>query len=136
MSALLLAPGWLAAGVDLRTRRIPNVLVLLGLTIALVAAWLQGSLGAALLGCVASGAAGLVLAIAARGAFGGGDVKLLAYAGAVVGISDVPALFFWTSLAGGAIALAVLAVRRSRRATIPYGPAIAAGCSLTYLLAP
>ena len=134
MTALLLAPGWLAAGVDLRTRRIPNALVLVGLVVALATAWQQGSLGAAVLGSVASGAAGLAVAIAARGAFGGGDVKLLAYAGAVVGISSGPALFFWTSLAGGVIALAALVVRRSRRATIPYGPAIAAGCSLAYLL--
>jgi leader peptidase (prepilin peptidase)/N-methyltransferase len=136
MTTLLLAPGLLAAGIDLRTRRIPNALVLVGVVVALVVAWAQGSLGAALLGCVASGAAGLATAIAARGAFGGGDVKLLAYAGAVVGIWSVPALFFWTSLAGGAIALGALAVRRSRRTTIPYGPAIAAGCSLAYLLVP
>lgn len=72
----------------------------------------------------------------AAGVLGGGDVKLLAVAGLFAGPAHVVAFLLVVALAGGALALAVLADVRvgprtvddtglSRR--LPYGPAIAAG---------
>lgn len=135
MTALLLLPAWLAAGIDLRTRRIPNWVTGAGLLLALVVAAVGGTLASAAVGAGVCLAIGLVLASFARGAFGGGDVKLMAYGGAVTGIAGVPAFLFWMSLAGGLLALGALALLRRRHLTIPYGPAIAVGVSAALLLA-
>jgi prepilin peptidase CpaA len=133
--ALLLAGPLLVAVVtDLRERRIPNWLTLGGTVFALASA-VPGVLALAALGAVVAGGAGLLLAIVARDGFGMGDVKLLAYGGAAVTLPSVPALLLATSLAGGALALAVLLERGPRRGlTMPFGPAIAAGCGWALLI--
>jgi prepilin peptidase CpaA len=60
----------------------------------------------------------------ALGAFGGGDVKLIAALGAILGPVGLIYMLFWTALAGGALALAA-AARRQRE--FAYVPAIALG---------
>lgn len=154
--ALLVA----AASTDLQCRRIPNVLVAVGLVGALftqcwllgipagAAAWLAGALA----GC------GLFLPLYLMRGMAAGDVKLLAMVGAWIG----PQLVFYTALAtcliGGVWVLAV-AARRGQLATlftacfalaqptsfgarpasagsmgtIPYGVAIAAGTIVVLL---
>ncbi len=155
-TAMLLTVG-AAAVWDLRTRRIPNLLVVGGLVLALGLHALQG--GAALLGC----ALGAVVALTAGillysvGLIGAGDAKLLCAAAAFLGVRGVPAFFAFAALAGGALAL-VSALRQhlllralrdagqltmrvlsmgmwgapaqaeaGRRLTLPYAVAIAAG---------
>lgn len=133
-AAIVLLPGWIAAAIDVRTRRVPNWAVAVGLVAALTAAVLAGSLAMALLGGIVSLLVGMAIAGVARGAFGGGDVKLMAYGGAVVGAAAVPSFLFWMSVAGGLLALLALTVRRRRGIGIPYAPAIAFGCSVVHLL--
>lgn len=133
MTLLVLFPAWIAAFIDVRSRRIPNLLTLPTLALALLLATVAGELGPALAGAAACLILGVALVAASRGGFGGGDVKLLTYGGAVVGLAAVPALLFWMSLAGGVVAATALAVRRRRRLTIPYGPAIAAGITFVLL---
>ena len=67
---------------------------------------------------------------------GGGDVKLMAGFGALLGPSRLPEGLFWTSLTGGLIAAAVLMAAWLRSVggrsgpaprAIPYAPAIAVG---------
>ncbi len=130
----LLAPVWLAAAIDVRTRRIPNAISAIGLVAALAIAWRSTTLTDSALGAVLALLTGLAIATAARGAFGGGDVKLLAYGGAAVGLMRVPLFLFGMSVAGGVIAVVAVAVRRRRALTIPYAPAIAVGCSLALLI--
>lgn len=134
-TAVLAAPFVAAAAVDVMTRRIPNALTAATLALALVAAILAGRGGDAVLGSLAAFAAGLALHFGARGAFGLGDAKLMAGAGAVAGLAHVLDFLIAMALAGGVLALALLAVHRSRRATMPYGPAIAAGAVVALLLA-
>jgi prepilin peptidase CpaA len=57
---------------------------------------------------------------------GGGDVKLLASTSVWAGPALVFPLLMVTALAGGLVAVGVLAARR-RRSPLPYGVAIAAG---------
>jgi len=144
MAVLVLAPAWLAAVIDVQTRRIPNWLTAAAFLLAIgLAAW-QDNLVPALLGAAACLLVGITIAALARGAFGGGDVKLMAYAGAATGIGGVPAFLFWMSVAGGLLALVVLLWSRRHdvgendasvtRTTMPYGPAIAAGVTVTLLL--
>ncbi len=103
-----------AAFIDLRTRRIPNLL-----TVSLTAAGLgiaaaglgRVGLGASVLGCLL----GLAFMLPGHvfGATGAGDVKLLAAAGALLGPSDTVHAFLNTAIAGGVLAV-VVALRRRR----------------------
>lgn len=105
-----------AVATDVRSRRIPNRLVLAGLAIALAlhaTAWLSGApslAGAALwsplAGLLAAGA--LLLPLYLLRACGAGDVKLLAMVGAFVGASVALWAAFYMLLAGGVLSIAVM----------------------------
>lgn len=163
VTIVVLSAGLLVATViDLRTRRIPNVLTAsmaaLGLGLAAAGAN-ENTIGASLAGLVF----GLLLMLPgyALGATGAGDVKLMAAVGAILGPALVLLAFICTSIAGGVLAL-VIAVRRKRLAAtlaqtgrlvsapgaapteiraagaasrFAYGPAIAAGTMLAVIIA-
>ena len=108
-----------AAVIDLRTRRIPNILTatLAAIGIGLAAAGFgRVGLGASLLGCLL----GLAFMMPGHifGATGAGDVKLLAAAGALLGPTDTIYAFLYTAMAGGALALVVAVARRRVSQTI------------------
>jgi prepilin peptidase CpaA len=97
---------------DVRAMRIPNRLTFCALPLALAAAALSGGvpgLVAALLGSCAALLFGL--GPYALGWLGAGDVKALAVLGALLGAHALPVFFLYTFLAGGALALAYLALR-------------------------
>jgi prepilin peptidase CpaA len=114
MSNLLLAAILLGAVVvDLRSRRIPNTLVLAGIALAFVShassiAWgrvpLAGSAWWAPLAGIATGFV-LLLPLYLLRATGAGDVKLMAMVGAFVGAPTVLAAMLYTLLAGGLLSL-------------------------------
>jgi prepilin peptidase CpaA len=116
-SALLLAAA--ACWTDLRTRRIPNHLVLAGFATGLVlnagAAGLSG-IGRALAGAAVGLA--LFLPFMLLGGMGGGDVKLMAALGSLVGPGDVVKLALATALAGGVLALLRVLREGRLRATL------------------
>jgi prepilin peptidase CpaA len=102
-----------AAGYDIRYRRIPNWLVLAGIVTGF--AWNLYSSGWSGLGHAAAGF-GLGFALyfplyllRARGA---GDVKLLAAVGTITGPGNCFWIFLLTAILGGVIAMAVLVFRR------------------------
>lgn len=114
-----------AAVTDIRARRISNALVL--------ALTLVGVLRMAIEGGPVLADLGIALAIFAAGiwafhfgAFGGGDVKLLAAGALWTGVAGVTTFLTVTALAGGALALGFL-LTGQRRASLPYGVAIAVG---------
>jgi prepilin peptidase CpaA len=161
MLAVLSTGLLVATVVDLRTRRIPNLLTgsmaLAGLGLAALG-WGSISIGAALLGCIV----GLVLMLPghALGATGAGDVKLMAAVGSLLGPLAVVNAVLFTAIAGGVLAVAVALQRRRLALTLAgtgrmiaaptdikgeiasgapasrfaYGPAIAAGSMLAALL--
>jgi len=102
-----------AAFADVRSRRIPNKLVLIGIALAIAAHAIAMSIGAAspagrawwapLTGLAAGFA--LLLPLHLMRAMGAGDVKLMAMVGAFVGSSTVLAVALYTLVAGGALAL-------------------------------
>lgn len=103
-----------AAVIDLRTRRVPNVLTMTMASVGIAAAVAGvGRVGvaAAFAGCVFG--AVLMLPGHVLGATGAGDVKLLAAAGALLGPGLTLRAFVATVIAGGIIAL-VVAVHRGR----------------------
>jgi prepilin peptidase CpaA len=117
-----------AAVIDLRTRRIPNILTatLAAIGVGLAAAGFgRVGLGAALLGCLL----GLAFMMPGHifGATGAGDVKLLAAAGALLGPTDTIYAFLYTAIAGGVLALVVAVARRRFTQTLTSAGALVAG---------
>ena len=104
LAVLLL--GFLAAALatDLRTRRIPNVLVLIGLVVGTIGQSTQSGLP----GLATAGAGAIVglvclLPFYLRGAMGAGDVKLMAMCGAFLGPVQVFVAAVASLLLGGVI---------------------------------
>ncbi|MCO4772538.1 MAG: prepilin peptidase [Deltaproteobacteria bacterium] len=127
----LLAALTLAAAVwDLRTRRIPNELVFCGLVAGLAAGAAVSGLygfGHALLGAAVG--LGALLFPWTRGWVGGGDVKLFAACGALMGWQGVLGLLLVGSALHGLLTLGVVAVAKLRKQSLngaPFAPAVAA----------
>ena len=117
-----------AAVIDLRTRRIPNILTatLAAVGVGLAAAGFgRVGLGASILGCLL----GLAFMMPGHifGATGAGDVKLLAAAGALLGPKDTVYAFLYTAIAGGVLALVVAVARRRLHQTLASASRLAAG---------
>jgi prepilin peptidase CpaA len=142
---------------DLRRRQISNWIsgsaFVSGLILQSVQHGWRGA-GSAFLGTLAGASVFLIFYL--LGGMGGGDVKLMAGFGALLGMKQLFEAALWTAGCGGLIALAVIAAgplrsswacgktsgddaaavphfgRPSRRGdTIPYAPAIAAGVWLS-----
>lgn len=108
-----------AAWIDVRTRRIPNWLtltaVVLGLGMHAVLSG-PGDAAKALLAALIAGVVFFLFHVA--GGMGAGDVKLIAGMAACYGLSSMPYLLLFTSLAGGVMALAMAARHGRLRQTV------------------
>jgi prepilin peptidase CpaA len=109
---LILLVGAVAS--DLRSHRIPNVLVCVGLVAGVVFHVFHSS-GWGFLYAVKGAAVGFALLIPlyALRAMGAGDVKLMAMVGAFLGPLSTVAAVFMSFLAGGLLALAVALWKRA-----------------------
>jgi prepilin peptidase CpaA len=120
VSALFL--GLLAMGVvtDVRSRRIPNVLVLLLLAAGLIGALTGVSLAHSLLDALLGALAGLAawLPFWLLGLLGAGDVKYFAAAASWVGISLSWRSSLLAAVLGGVMGVMVLIYRRGFRQTV------------------
>jgi leader peptidase (prepilin peptidase) / N-methyltransferase len=86
-----------------------------------------------LLGAVIGFSLLLIIALVSKGGMGGGDVKLYALLGLVLGIKLVLLSFFLSTLFGAVIGgLALVFKIVKRRQPIPFGPFIAAGTLTAY----
>ncbi len=112
------ALGWVAAFLflvvehDVRTLRIPNWLTFPALALALAAAAVQG--GFAGFGVAFGGTALAFLILFPAFAFGwlgAGDVKAAMVLGALCGAAAMPGLVWWMFVAGGALAIALVAAQ-------------------------
>lgn len=121
---------------------IPAVALVGGLFCQLTAKGWQG-LGHAALGALSGFAVFLIFYL--LGGMGGGDVKLMAGFGALLGAGRLLVAAFWTAVLGGLLAAIVLGVgwlmarRKNQPAgataprTIPYAPAIVLGVWLALI---
>lgn len=128
---------------DLLWHRISNWIPAALLAGGVLWQWSQQSwrgAGAALLGAAAGFA--IFLALYLLGKMGGGDVKLMAGFGALLGAGSVLEAAFWTAISGALWAGAYLGVRalgrrRGRKGeaaeSIPYAPSITLGAWLALL---
>jgi prepilin peptidase CpaA len=139
---------------DLARRQISNWIscaaLAAGLILQTVHSGWRGT-GSALLGTITGAAVFLIFYL--LGGMGGGDVKLMAGFGAVLGVKQLLEAALWTAGCGGLMAVVVIAVRQlrqfwagrrqvqatqatdpvagARRESIPYAPAIAIGVWLS-----
>ena len=151
----------IAALIDIRERRIPNVLCAVTATAGLLLA-ASGIGTVTLLSSIAGLTLGLALMLPGHifGGTGAGDVKLFAAAGTLLGAGRMVPAFLFVALAGGVLAVAIAAARGRLPRTLaltaqvcggggatkaaiespvehnrfPYGPAIAVGCVVAALL--
>jgi prepilin peptidase CpaA len=123
-AALVIGAGIAATVIDVRRRRVPNVLTMglasVGLVLAM--AGVNGVTVGSALGGLALGLA-LLLPAHVFGATGAGDVKLLAAFGALLGPGGVFEAFLRAAILGGVMALAVALWRGRLRETL-YGTAM------------
>lgn len=119
-SAGLLAVLGVAVVTDLRSHRIPNRLTVAGTLAALaLQVWLHGAADGAWrwLTGLAAGLAPFVVLYVVR-AVGAGDAKLMGCIGAFTGPACMPEIVVGTLLAGGVLALGVMAWRGEARRTL------------------
>lgn len=102
-----------AASWDLATHRIPNVLTVSGLLVALMLRAIQGPSPLAAGFAAAFLALLLSVPLVLAGGLGGGDAKLLAASAAFVGLAALPMMLLVTAIVGGGLGLAVAARRRA-----------------------
>ena len=162
--AVAVAAAGAGAWTDFRSGRIPNLLTgaaaVLGLSTAVIGNGITGLMAAVIGG---AGCALVPMLLHRFGAMGGGDVKLFAALGILLGLDlgleaqsasfmlgAVQGVVVWARqgrLAGGLMGTAALAipvagrrirarpkVRAASKTTLRFGPAMAAGCVLAVLL--
>jgi leader peptidase (prepilin peptidase) / N-methyltransferase len=130
-----------ASFIDLDLMILPDKFTLSGIVIGLLGAWLnpERAFLPALIGAAAGFAflyaiAYLYIVFRDREGMGGGDIKLIAWIGAVLGWKSIPFVILVSSILGSVIGIA-LATRTKGGMTqaIPFGPFLA-GAALIYLL--
>lgn len=130
-----------AAAVDIRQRRVPNALILVAAFPAAAALALsgQGLLGQDWISSLTGLAVGAAVFLPGflRGAVGGGDVKLAACCGLVLGLSGSAVMALVAAIFLGLMAV-FASLRKSlpdsRKLRIPAAPAIGAGFALVLLI--
>jgi len=125
MSALIVV-----TGIDLTHQIIPDVVTLPGIVVGFLANLLSHRVGWAesLLGILVGGGTLFVIIHASNGGMGGGDMKLEAMLGAFLGWKIALMSLLIAALAGGAIAVVLLALKiRGRKDPVPFGPFLAFG---------
>ncbi len=115
----------IASACDLRTREIPDWISIAIAVVAIVGA-IGGWLGLGIAWVIAGGMVGLLIGslLFHYASLGGGDAKLIAALGLLVGPAGLLIVLFGMALAGGA--LSILAIVRGQR-DYAYAPAITLG---------
>ena len=138
---LIIVFGYVAAVFDLKTRKIPNRLIL-----AMLAAWaititpmlfvyteaMIGYLKEAVLGLAISGGLFLLVYLISRKGLGGGDVKFMAVVGLYLGFGGaIPVMLYGTILAALTGLVLILLKKIERKDSIPLAPFLFAGIIIT-----
>lgn len=122
--------------IDMDSMTIPNGLVLCFLVpagLALCAAGMDGFVWR-LWGMAAVSAPMLLLALLIPDCFGGGDIKLMAVCGFILGLGPVVLAFFLAVVSCGAVCAVLLLSGKSKRGEhIAFGPYLACGVLIAYL---
>jgi leader peptidase (prepilin peptidase) / N-methyltransferase len=124
--------------IDIDHRIIPNVITLPGIPICFLASFALTSMTmkASVLGIISGGGSLLTVAwvyrlITKREGMGGGDIKLLAMIGALIGWKGVIFTIYTASVAGTLVGLPMILLKNKNfRLKIPFGPFLSMGAIL------
>jgi len=129
--------------IDLEQGLILNKVVYPAMVVAFLLAlypwpWLNDSMGMRLACAALGGGVGfvifLLIALISRGGMGWGDVKLAALIGLATGFPMVVVAIIMAAILGGVVAVALMiAKRKKRRETLPFGPFLAVAAMVTLL---
>lgn len=135
---------FILAGIDYRTKTIPNKILAVGMAIRTVLYMAEAVLSADTIRIsLIRAAAGfffgllflLLLAMLTRSGIGYGDVKLFAWLGYCVGIRDVYNILFYSALFSAAVGTyLILRKKADRKKGLPFAPAVLAGIYLVFCL--
>jgi leader peptidase (prepilin peptidase)/N-methyltransferase len=123
--------------IDLRTMEIPNELSIGILLLGLVDVFLSTdiSLLDRGIGLIIISVPMFLLTLAVKNAFGGGDIKLIAAAGFLLGWPGVVFATFVGLLLGGAQGVYILTVKKQGKETLfAFGPALSIGIAVSLIL--
>jgi len=144
-SGLVLAFGYVAAVLDMKTKRIPNNLVL-----AMLAAWVlmmtpmlfYDTSGAipllrdSIFGFLIGGGIFLLVYLISRKGLGGGDVKFMAAAGLYLGFGGAISVILLGSILASITGLTLIALKKiGRKDSMPLAPFLYVGILLTVFFA-
>jgi len=120
--------------IDLDTTEIPDSLIIALIPFAIASIWLLPGITwlSHLIGLVTIALPMLLLALVIPGAFGGGDIKLMAVCGLLLGWQLTLLAFFIALVLGGGVAIYLMASgKRKRGEHMVFGPALCAGVIAT-----
>ncbi|MDA8168937.1 MAG: prepilin peptidase [Nitrospiraceae bacterium] len=128
--------------IDLDFQIIPDEITLPGILLGILGAWLilpdpfrlLGGMGlkTSLIGAATGFGLYYIIAVASRGGMGGGDIKMMAMVGAVLGWKGVLLTTFAGSLLGSAVGLYLMIAKgKGRKTKIPFGPFLALGALIS-----
>ena len=118
--------------IDIEHQIIPDVITLPGIVLGLVVGSYTIGYADSLLGFFLGSGLFYLLAVFSNGGMGGGDIKYIAAAGALLGWQKVLLVIFIGAFLGSIVGLFQIAVqKKSRKSLIPFGPFLAAGTLIT-----
>ena len=130
--AIAVALGLAATAEDLRRRTLPNWLTMGGLGAGLALGAAHGWHGWWMAAAGAGAGFAVLVPLFCLGGLGGGDVKLMAAYGALLGPSSILVAAVLAAVLGAVLAAAVR-LARPHAPAIPYAPAIVLGAWLSFL---
>ena len=118
--------------IDIEHQIIPDVITIPGIVLGLAAGSYTIGYIDSFLGFLLGGGLFYLLAVLSNGGMGGGDIKYIAAAGALVGWQKVLLIIFIGAFLGSFVGLFQIAVqKKSRKSLIPFGPFLAAATLIT-----
>ena len=118
--------------IDIEHQIIPDVITLPGIVFGFVVGIYTIGYADSLLGLFLGSGLFYLLALFSNGGMGGGDIKYIAAAGALLGWQKVLLVIFIGAFLGSIVGLFQIAVqKKSRKSLIPFGPFLAAGTLIT-----
>ena len=118
--------------IDFRHQIIPDSITLPGIILGLAAGSYSMGILNSIMGCLLGGGLFYILAVMSNGGMGGGDIKYITAAGALVGWEKVLLIIFIGAFLGSIISIFQMVVfKKSRKSPIAFGPFLSLATLIT-----
>ena len=118
--------------IDIEHQIIPDAITLPGIVLGLLAGSYSIGYIDSILGFFLGGALFYLLAVLSNGGMGGGDIKYIAAAGALVGWEKVLLIIFMGAFLGSIVSIFQIVVqKKSKKSLIPFGPFLSVATLIT-----